>query len=265
MNSLSLDQPRYLRAAFTHQYNLILLGGALLFSLAFASWIPLAVGIALEVVWLVAGPRIDRFRRSIDHDVVHSAVMRNSVILQQGAESLHPGYGSRIGQLESEAQEIHTLVASWPGSAEQKREVTARLEPLLRLFLDLAGSYERLRRFVASTRRVDLESEVQTLTHSLANETDFEVRVSMRRALSLAERRIKQLDSIETTGRALEMRMQTIEKSFSYIKSCAVSMTSWDQLYAEIDGITSQLRTSSSSEAETDDLMAAASSMHEHH
>jgi hypothetical protein len=242
----------------------ILLAGAVLFSVAFASWIPLGLGLLAEAVWLLAGPRLERFRRSIDHDVVRSAVMRNSVILQQGAESLHPGYASRISQLESEAQEIQMLVAGWPGSADQQREVTERLEPLLRLFLDLAGSYERLRRFVASTRKVDLESEVQTLTHSLANETDFEVRVSMRRALSLAERRIKQLESIETNGRAVEMRMQTIEKSFSYIKSCAVSMTSWDQLYAEIDGITAQLRTSTSSEAETDELMAAAP-MHEHH
>jgi hypothetical protein len=262
MNTLSMAQPRYLRAAFTHQYNLILLAGALLFSLAFASWIPLAVAVVAEAVWLLAGPRLDSFRKSIDRDIVRSAVMRNSVILQQGAESLHPGYASRISALESEAQEIHVLVGGWVGSAEQKREVTERLEPLLRLFLDLASSYERLRRFVASTRKEDLESEQQTLTHSLANETDFEVRVSMRRALSLAERRIKQLESIETTARALEMRMQTIEKSFSYIKSCAVSMNSWDQLYAEIDGITAQLRTSSTAEAETEDLMAAASHNH---
>ncbi len=259
MNTLSMAQPRYLRAAFTNQYNLILLAGALLFSLAFASWIPLAIGVVAEAVWLIAGPRTDSFKRSIDQDLVRSAVMRNSVILQQGAESLHPGYASRISALESEAQEIHTLVGGWVGSAEQKREVTERLEPLLRLFLDLAGSYERLRRFVASTRKEDLEAEQRTLTHSLANETDFEVRVSMRRALSLAERRIKQLESIETTARALEMRMQTIEKSFSFIKSCAVSMNNWDQLYAEIDGMTAQLRTSASAEAETEDLMAAAS------
>lgn len=259
MNTLSMARPRYLRAALTHQYNLILLAGALLFSLAFASWIPLAVAVVAEAVWLLAGPHLDSFKKSIDHDIVRSAVMRNSVILQQGAESLHPSYASRISALESEAQEIHVLVGGWVGSAEQKREVTERLEPLLRLFLDLASSYERLRRFVASTRKEDLESEQQALTHSLTNETDFEVRVSMRRALSLAERRIKQLESIETTARALEMRMQTIEKSFSYIKSCAVSMNNWDQLYAEIDSMTSQLRTSSTSEGETEDLMAAAS------
>jgi hypothetical protein len=263
MNSLSLDNPRYVRAAFTHQYNLILLAGALLFSLAFASWIPLAMGAVAEALWLLTGPRTESFRRSIDQDVVRSAVMRNSVILQQGAESLHPGYASRISQLESEAQEIQHLVSAWPGSADQQREVTERLEPLLRLFLDLAGSYERLSRFVATTPKADLESEIQALTHSLGNETDFEVRVSMRRALSLAERRIRQLESIETTGRAVEMRMQTIEKSFSYIKSCAVTLTSWDQLYAEIDGITAQLRSSATAESEADDLMVAAS-MHDH-
>lgn len=259
MNTLSMARPRYLRAAFSNQYNLILLAGALLFALAFASWIPLAVAVVAEAAWLLAAPRLDRFKQSADRDIVRSAVMRNSVILQQGAEGLHPAYGSRISALENEAQEIHALVTGWVGSAEQKREVTERLEPLLRLFLDLANSYERLRRFVASTRKEDLEAEQRTLTHSLSNETDFEVRVSMRRALSLAERRMKQLESIETTARALEMRMQTIEKSFSYIKSCAVSMNDWDQLYAEIEGMSAQLRTSAAAEAETEDLMAAAS------
>ena len=260
-NTFTAEEPPYFRAALSHQYNLILVGGAACLSLAFASWVPLALGLVVEALWLLVGPRLDGFRRYVDEKAQQAVVARNSLVLQQAVDGLHPGYAGRIGALEQEAQEIHMLVADWPGTADQQREVMLRLEPLLRLFLELCSSQERLRRFIASTHKSELEGEVQTLSHSLSNETDFEVRVSMRRALSLAERRIKQLESIDTSSRAIEMRMQTIEKSFAYLKSCAVSMSSWDQLFSEIESITAQLRSTGTPEADTDELHFT--SMHE--
>ena len=57
----------YLGAAFTVQYNLILLGGSALFSLASASPIPIAIGAGAELLWLAIGPRLSSFRLSLIH------------------------------------------------------------------------------------------------------------------------------------------------------------------------------------------------------
>src|SRR6478752_4073268 len=56
----------YLSTAFYSQYNLILLGGSALFSLASASPWPAIVGVAAELGWLSFGPRLATFRRRVD-------------------------------------------------------------------------------------------------------------------------------------------------------------------------------------------------------
>src|SRR5688572_5449964 len=135
-NTFTAEEPPYFRAAIGHQYNLILMAGAVCLSLASASWVPLAFGLVVEALWLIVGPRLERFRRHVDEKSQQAVVARNSMILQQAVDGMHPGFAGRIGALEQEAQEIHMLVADWPGTADQQREVMQRLEPLLRLFLE---------------------------------------------------------------------------------------------------------------------------------
>ena len=50
----------YRRRAFFLQYNLILLFGAGAFAAASASWAPLAMGAALELLWLLSAPWFPR-------------------------------------------------------------------------------------------------------------------------------------------------------------------------------------------------------------
>src|SRR5689334_305310 len=59
-------RPSYLARAFFLQYNLILLGGAGLFSLAAASPLPLAAGAGAELVWLLVGANLGGVRRWLD-------------------------------------------------------------------------------------------------------------------------------------------------------------------------------------------------------
>nr|MDQ2644746.1 hypothetical protein [Myxococcota bacterium] len=57
---------RYLSSAFKLQYNLILLGGSALLSLAAASPVPLLLGLAAELLWLALAPTLPAFRRWVD-------------------------------------------------------------------------------------------------------------------------------------------------------------------------------------------------------
>src|SRR5512138_3247110 len=51
------------RRAFINQYNAILLGAAGLFALATFSWLPLAIGAGLEILWMTFVPDSGVFRR----------------------------------------------------------------------------------------------------------------------------------------------------------------------------------------------------------
>lgn len=254
MTTLSLDRHRYVRAAFLDQYNLILLAGGFCFSLALASWLPLAAALAGELVWLLVAPGIDGFRTLVDERTRRADEL--AILTRHGATQLEGAHAARIAALEHAARSIEAQVVAWPGAAEQTPELRARLDPLVGLFVELCASRERLGQFLATTPRAALEAEIDELTRVLEDESDFELRVSTRRALTLAERRLHQLGAIEAALRTAEREQETVEKAFAYLTACAVSLGSWDQLFAEIDGIAIGLRSSAASEAETHALLA---------
>jgi hypothetical protein len=57
------------------------------------------------------------------------------------------------------------------------------------------------------------------LGRALAAEKDPGVRLSLKQALSVGQRRLKQHEQIESTRRALEAKMKTLELSLDYLRS----------------------------------------------
>ena len=88
--------PGYLSTAFYSQYNLILLGGSALFSLASASLVPLVFGVAGELVWLGLGPRLPAFRRHVQllADSERRAQMDDEIMF--GMRRLAPDQTARL-------------------------------------------------------------------------------------------------------------------------------------------------------------------------
>src|SRR5688500_12969254 len=69
------ERPSYAARAFFLQYNLILLGGSALFSLAAASPWPLAIGFGAEFLWLAIGSNLGAVRRWFDRREVFAEAM----------------------------------------------------------------------------------------------------------------------------------------------------------------------------------------------
>src|SRR5690348_9329151 len=91
------DQKKYLRAALSNQYNVILLLGALAFGVASASWIPPIVGLIAEALWLLFAPRSRAFRGRTDARRTRSA--------SAGAlDALPLEYGQRVASIEADAR-----------------------------------------------------------------------------------------------------------------------------------------------------------------
>ena len=92
---------------------------------------------------------------------------------------------------------------------------------------------------------------------SLASETDLGVRASLRRALTVAERRIKQLEGNDASCRSLELALQTLQKSLAYLGEYAAGLGGAFELCAEIDAAHSQLGRAATLEAERENEFAA--------
>lgn len=239
----ALDQ-RYLRAALTNQYNVILVAGAAAFAVALASWLPLIVGLLGEAAWLFVGPRLASFRARAD-----ALAARASGV--EARQALPPEYAERALTLEKDVREIEALCATRADlSTEQRLEVGRRLRPALQAFVDVSSTQQRLRRALAQAPWGELQAEVASLNQSLATETDLGVRASLRRALSVAERRIKQLESNEAAARSLELALSTLQKSVAMLKEGAAGLCTASELCAEIDAATGQLMRAAAIEAE---------------
>jgi hypothetical protein len=242
---------KYLRAALKNQYNVILVVGAAAFAAAFASWVPLIVAFLGEVIWLFIGPRIESFRGRAD-------VLEARASSVKAIESLPPEYAQRALGLENDVREIEALCATRADlSAEQRLEVSRRLRPALAAFVNVSSTQQRLRRALAQAPLGELQAEVASLNQSLAAETDLGVRASLRRALSVAERRIKQIEANEAAARSLELALSTLQKSMAMLKEGAAGLSTASELCAEIDAASGQLVRAAATEAERDPDPAA--------
>src|SRR6187549_3235107 len=94
--SPSIVAPSYLSSAFYSQYNLILLGGSALFSLASASPLPLLVGVAAEALWLGLGSRLPAFRRKVEQAADSERRARLDDEVMSGMRSLAPEHTARV-------------------------------------------------------------------------------------------------------------------------------------------------------------------------
>jgi hypothetical protein len=252
VKTLSLNGQKYLRAALLNQYNVILFGGSVSFSAALGSWVPLVSGLVGEAVWLFTGPRLGAFRRRAD-------AREGRAVSLRAIEALAPEYAARVAVVERELSEIEELCASRSDlSAEQRLEVKRRLSPLLQWFVAVCGQHQRVRRAAAQTRPDELLAELSTLHQALASEIDLGVRASLRRALNVAERRVKQREVNEATGRSLELALQTLQKSLALLKEGAAGLGTAVDLCAEIDAVTAQLNRASVLDAERENELGPA-------
>jgi hypothetical protein len=243
---------RYLRHAFVNQYNLILLGGAVLFTLAFASVIPLAVGVAAELVWLGAAPRSPAFRRWAERRNAAARLARLDLEARATLGALDPVYHARHAGLGRQSDEIVLLLSEQLGARGPELDaVREKLAELGAVFVRFSAVHERLARFVDETSVGDIEQEILRTREQLAAERDLAVRVTVRQALTLAERRLAQWEQIGNTRRAVEVKLDTLEKSFAYVRSRAMGLASSADVVRDLDALLGQVQTVSALEAET--------------
>lgn len=249
----------YLGRAFLLQYNLILLGGAMLFALAFASFAPLVAGAVLELAWLVVAPRTAAFRRWVDHRSSEERRARIDSETQSSLAPLDAAYRSRHAALGQQSQEITRLLSDQLGVHGVELDVVReKLAELGLAFARFSALHEQLSRFVTETPVTDIQQEISKTRGQLTSEKDLAVRVTVRQALALAERRLSQWERIGNTRRAVEIQLDTLEKSFSYVRSRAMGLAPAPEVHRDIDALLAQVRSLHALELEAHETVKVA-------
>ena len=257
MTEPSTEKDSPYRRAFFNQYNGILLGAAGLFALATFSWLPLAIGAGLEVLWMTFVPDSSLFRRWVGMQKSREGQERikreTEAILQQ----LDHSYTQRFLELQQVADEV--LALSKENQSLETRLVEDELQKIgqvLFSFLRMARAHQRLAHFLAENPVGEIKADVAEATSELRREQDPRVQASLKQALSLAEKRLRQHEQISNSAKALAVQMETLEKALNYLKSHIVAIGSHEELASELDGLVMGVDSVEQLEAETGNALA---------
>src|SRR5262249_26816784 len=144
---------------------------------------------------------------------------------------LGEGYRDRYQALAALSAEI-TGLASENHSLEASllQDEMAKLDQLLQSFLRMAASHQRLGQYLRENPIAEVERDITRAQRALKQEDDARVQASLKQALSLAQRRLAKHQQIEATWKALSVQMETLEKSFDYLKSHILGMGTHEEL-----------------------------------
>jgi hypothetical protein len=207
----------YLTPAFHSQYNLILLGGSALFSLAAASPWPAVFGVAAELTWLGFGPRLSAFRRHIDDRRAGERRARLDDEVMQGMRSLSSEHTARLLAVGEAVSWLSNPPDGLPDDATE-RSARLELEALRPAFMRLCQLRERLLQRREEMRLSPPEREVAELSRQYAAEKDLGQRFSLHQAIKAAQKKIELQHRLADGLRQVETKLSLVEESLSHLR-----------------------------------------------
>lgn len=235
------------RLAVLNQTNAIVLLGALAFALALWSPWPLVIWVVAEGLWLFScgispGLRDWLLAKRQEHDRQQSVQMAQRpgapggraagyAALRTSSGTLTQAYAERLTSLERVVAEIHALAHE----RRLARDSLAGLGPLFEAFGRMAVLHQRLSQFLSRMTSERLREELARISDSATAEQDPGIKLSLRQSLTLIQRRLVQHEKLESTQRALGIKMSTFELSVEYLRSQVFGGASESELAAEIN------------------------------
>jgi hypothetical protein len=168
---------------------------------------------------------------------------------------LDPSYQRRFDDLVAMANEIKGLAAENQGlETALIQDEMAKLEQLLFSFLRMATSHQRLSRYIADNPASSVEREIAHAQRALRQEEDPRVQASLKQSLALAQKRLAKHQQVEGTWKSLSVQMDTLEKSFDYLKSHILGIGTKEELAAALDDLVNGVASVSELESSTAEL-----------
>jgi hypothetical protein len=243
------------KRAFFNQYNYILLGSSAAFSAATGSWLPAVVGAGAEILWMTLGVDTKGFRRWVAKQEAKEDQQRRASERTQLLNGLEDRYAERYANLRDMAGEIRKLAEENQGlETALIQDEMAKLDQLLDSFLKMATSHQRLSHYLQENPSSEVERDIAQGQRALSREEDPRVQASLKQSIALAQKRLGKHEQIEGAWKALWVQMDTLAKSFDYLKSHILGIGTREELAAALDDLVAGVSTVTDLDASVDDI-----------
>jgi hypothetical protein len=241
--------------AFFNQYNIILLGGSILFSWAIGSRIPMAIGAAAEVVWLAVGARSPVFWRWVEVQAQRREEERWGRGVTETVGALDAERGAWLKRVRADLVDLDRLIDE-RRAGPPSRSADPTLKELWLAFARLAAAQERIAALAGEDHASAVREEMERIHQALVEEKDVEGRITLRQALGLGQRCLKSLEKVEAVRGALDTKAWMLEMSLDQMRSELVGGSSQDELTPALDELLTVATLTSELEAESEAVAA---------
>jgi hypothetical protein len=232
------SNPSYLKAAFLNVYNLSLLSGAAVASLATGEYVLGAMALGVEALWLLFGPELKPFQRAVNQSHREEKEKADRARSEKLMETLPEREWARAHALEELRLEIERDMQVNPSfKAILLQSELDKLQQLHMSFVSLAAACSRAETYLTATdvgelkRQLDGQSKIeQTVTDAAAKEI-------ARKNAQVLQRRIETIAEIQNFLSRARGQMSLIENSVRLLRDQVLTMASPDQLGEQLDDL----------------------------
>jgi hypothetical protein len=232
------DRPNYLKAAFANVYNLSLLSGAVLASVMTGDYIIAAAAVGLEAIWLIVGPDLRPFQRSVNDAQREEREKADRERVAKLMESLPEREWQRAHALDELKREIERDMQTNPSfQAILLQSELDKMSQLHQSFVQLASACTRAESYLMAVDIKDLQRQMQTQKGVEEKMTDPAVREIARKNQIVIEKRLETIQDIQKFLARARGQMNLIENTVRLLRDQVLTMTSPDQLGEQLDDL----------------------------
>lgn len=214
----------YAKEAAKELINFWALAGFLAAAVFSFSWIPLAIALVLEAVYLVVVPQLPSYRQIVNKRH-HQKLLDAHVANREGLiKSFTPREREAVEYLRWLKNKIQDNYKKFAGVGSLPSNLTA-LDQRWEDFVDLLDVYRRRKQHLKTINRQAVHNQLSQAFRAMESAGDEKTKRIQQTNVEILKRRIASFDEIEKSVKLVEGQLQSIENFFSYLNDEIVTIS----------------------------------------
>ncbi|PLX31333.1 MAG: hypothetical protein C0600_05955 [Ignavibacteria bacterium] len=231
----------YLLKALRNPGSLLLFGGLAMISLISGNPLPLIIGAAGKLGWVVSAPMIPAWKRKVDAGEEQKLRLEGENRAKDLLKKLPAEEQQRYQQLVQTAMSIRENYGRYNEVSRGFLEnISARLDDMLLRYLRMQFARDNYRRHLATNDASDLEHRMGLLESEMESDSEQIKRIKGKQLQILQQRREK-LVKAKADSDLLEEQTTTLEELMKLLKEQALTMKDPEEMNAQLDSLMAEV------------------------
>mgnify|MGYP000889783840 CR=1 FL=1 len=251
------DSDGYVKTAFLSQYNLIALGGAVLFSAVSMDPLALLVAAGAELGYLGVVPSLPGFKRMVRRRRALERRASEQQTVDRMLEELSPNqrdYYHALRDLRDKTLENYRRL---PGGALLAESSTERIDALLVSFVRLLSTLNNYRHYLNNMDRKPLEKELAELRVEMSGGEggSAELQGIKKRRIEILEKRLEKFDRAAESREIISHQLASIEDFMRLLHEQSITQRDPETVEAQLEHLSMEIQATDETVREMEKLI----------